>query len=92
MPEPGRDETVRVVALDKNFHMKCYKCEVSGPFCLAEVSRNLGKTKICQWVGRVVALPGFLSIYMCTYALEWERCSSEESEWSWDRTGEAPSL
>ncbi|XP_045144840.1 zyxin, partial [Echinops telfairi] len=27
-PEPGRDETVRVVALDKNFHMKCYKCEV----------------------------------------------------------------
>lgn len=29
MPEPGREETVRVVALDKNFHMKCYKCEVS---------------------------------------------------------------
>lgn len=28
MPEPGREETVRVVALDKNFHMKCYKCEV----------------------------------------------------------------
>ncbi|XP_055979857.1 zyxin isoform X1 [Sorex fumeus] len=27
MPEPGREETVRVVALDKNFHMKCYKCE-----------------------------------------------------------------
>uniref|UniRef100_A0A2K5CH34 Zyxin n=1 Tax=Aotus nancymaae TaxID=37293 RepID=A0A2K5CH34_AOTNA len=27
MPEPGRDETVRVVALDKNFHMKCYKRE-----------------------------------------------------------------
>lgn len=31
MPEPGREETVRVVALDKNFHMKCYKCEVSVP-------------------------------------------------------------
>uniref|UniRef100_UPI00403856D9 zyxin n=1 Tax=Callospermophilus lateralis TaxID=76772 RepID=UPI00403856D9 len=30
MPEPGRDETVRVVALDKNFHMKCYKCEDCG--------------------------------------------------------------
>lgn len=29
MPEPGKDETVRVVALEKNFHMKCYKCEVS---------------------------------------------------------------
>ncbi|XP_024056723.1 zyxin [Terrapene carolina triunguis] len=27
MPEPGKDETVRVVALEKNFHMKCYKCE-----------------------------------------------------------------
>lgn len=31
MPEPGREETVRVVALDKNFHMKCYKCEVRVP-------------------------------------------------------------
>lgn len=31
MPEPGREETVRVVALDKNFHMKCYKCEVGVP-------------------------------------------------------------
>uniref|UniRef100_A0A480Q9L7 Zyxin n=2 Tax=Sus scrofa TaxID=9823 RepID=A0A480Q9L7_PIG len=31
MPEPGREETVRVVALDKNFHMKCYKCEVGHP-------------------------------------------------------------
>lgn len=44
MPEPGRDETVRVVALDKNFHMKCYKCEVSCPFCLAEVTLSPGKT------------------------------------------------
>ncbi|ELW47547.1 Zyxin [Tupaia chinensis] len=35
MPEPGRDETVRVVALDKNFHMKCYKCEVSHPLVLS---------------------------------------------------------
>nr|XP_014353583.1 PREDICTED: zyxin [Latimeria chalumnae] len=30
MPEPGKDETIRVVALDKNFHMKCYKCEDCG--------------------------------------------------------------
>lgn len=29
-PEPGRDETVRVVALEKNFHMMCYKCEECG--------------------------------------------------------------
>lgn len=29
MPEPGQDETVRVVALDRSFHIACYKCEVS---------------------------------------------------------------
>lgn len=27
MPEPGLEETVRVVALDRSFHVKCYKCE-----------------------------------------------------------------
>lgn len=30
MPEPGQDETVRVVALDRSFHIKCYKCEDCG--------------------------------------------------------------
>lgn len=29
MPEPGQDETVRVVALDRSFHIACYKCEVN---------------------------------------------------------------
>lgn len=28
MPEPGKEETVRVVALDRSFHVSCYKCEV----------------------------------------------------------------
>lgn len=28
VPAPGSEETVRVVALDKNFHLKCYRCEV----------------------------------------------------------------
>ena len=28
MPEPGQEETVRVVALDRSFHVQCYKCEV----------------------------------------------------------------
>lgn len=28
MPEPGEEETVRVVALDHSFHIQCYKCEV----------------------------------------------------------------
>lgn len=30
MPEPGQEETVRVVALDRSFHIQCYKCEVGG--------------------------------------------------------------
>lgn len=30
MPEPNRDETVRVVALDRSFHINCYKCEDCG--------------------------------------------------------------
>lgn len=28
MPEPGQEETVRIVALDRSFHISCYKCEV----------------------------------------------------------------
>lgn len=31
MPEPGQEETVRIVALDRSFHVGCYKCEVRGP-------------------------------------------------------------
>lgn len=31
MPEPGQEETVRIVALDRSFHIGCYKCEVRGP-------------------------------------------------------------
>ncbi|XP_044064884.1 zyxin isoform X2 [Siniperca chuatsi] len=27
IPAAGSEETVRVVALDKNFHLKCYRCE-----------------------------------------------------------------
>uniref|UniRef100_G3P7U0 Zyxin n=1 Tax=Gasterosteus aculeatus TaxID=69293 RepID=G3P7U0_GASAC len=27
IPAQGSEETVRVVALDKNFHLKCYRCE-----------------------------------------------------------------
>ncbi|XP_014203442.1 lipoma-preferred partner homolog isoform X2 [Copidosoma floridanum] len=30
MPEPGEEETVRVVALDRSFHIQCYKCEDCG--------------------------------------------------------------
>ncbi|KAH8256441.1 hypothetical protein KR032_007300, partial [Drosophila birchii] len=30
MPEIGQEETVRVVALDRSFHLECYKCEDCG--------------------------------------------------------------
>ncbi|GCB79103.1 hypothetical protein scyTo_0019491, partial [Scyliorhinus torazame] len=28
IPEDGKEETVRIIALEKNFHVKCYRCEV----------------------------------------------------------------
>lgn len=28
MPEQGQEETVRIVALDRSFHVNCYVCEV----------------------------------------------------------------
>lgn len=30
MPETGQEETVRVVAMDKSFHVQCYRCEDCG--------------------------------------------------------------
>lgn len=27
-PDPGQEETVRIVAMDRSFHVNCYKCEV----------------------------------------------------------------
>ncbi|XP_061189778.1 lipoma-preferred partner homolog [Saccostrea echinata] len=30
MPESGQEETVRVVAMDKSFHVQCYRCEDCG--------------------------------------------------------------
>ncbi|XP_026839110.1 transforming growth factor beta-1-induced transcript 1 protein isoform X2 [Drosophila erecta] len=30
MPDPGQEETIRVVALDRSFHLECYKCEDCG--------------------------------------------------------------
>lgn len=67
MPEPGRDETVRVVALDKNFHMKCYKCEVSRPSWSFrghfEPWKNQGTS---QWEGRAGALA-----CLCAHVYVW---------------------
>ncbi|XP_049643858.1 thyroid receptor-interacting protein 6 [Suncus etruscus] len=36
MPEPGQEETVRIVALDRSFHIGCYKCEECGVLLSSE--------------------------------------------------------
>uniref|UniRef100_A0A096LR75 LIM domain containing preferred translocation partner in lipoma n=2 Tax=Poecilia formosa TaxID=48698 RepID=A0A096LR75_POEFO len=40
MPAPGQEETVRIVALDRDFHVKCYRCEDCG--CLLSEGDNQG--------------------------------------------------
>ena len=48
MPDPGQEETVRIVAMDKSFHVDCYRCEVSAQVLgnLATVGNSL--SKICN--------------------------------------------
>lgn len=36
MPEEGEEETVRVVALDRSFHVRCYRCEDCGLLLTSE--------------------------------------------------------
>lgn len=38
MPEQGQEETVRIVALDRSFHVNCYICEVSQKPATAKMS------------------------------------------------------
>lgn len=38
MPEQGQEETVRIVALDRSFHVNCYICEVSQKQATAKMS------------------------------------------------------
>ncbi|KAG1940893.1 lipoma-preferred partner [Pimephales promelas] len=40
MPSPGQEETVRIVALDRDFHVQCYRCEDCG--CLLSEGDNQG--------------------------------------------------
>lgn len=44
MPEQGQEETVRIVALDRSFHVNCYICEVS-QLCLQLNQTGLYNTK-----------------------------------------------
>uniref|UniRef100_UPI00398E9FD6 thyroid receptor-interacting protein 6 isoform X5 n=1 Tax=Pristiophorus japonicus TaxID=55135 RepID=UPI00398E9FD6 len=41
MPEAGQEETVRIVALDRSFHVNCYKCEDCG-FVLSSEGEGCG--------------------------------------------------
>ena len=38
LPGNGQDETTRIVALDRNYHIDCYRCEVRVFFSLKEKS------------------------------------------------------
>ena len=58
MPEPGQDETVRVVALDRSFHIGCYKCEVS----LSYAHKKLEKYKLTAYYSSY--LPICLSLWL----------------------------
>ncbi|RNA00212.1 thyroid receptor-interacting 6 [Brachionus plicatilis] len=40
-PESGMEETIRIVAMDKNFHIHCYKCEDCG-VSLSSNAENAG--------------------------------------------------
>ncbi|CAG2057452.1 unnamed protein product [Timema podura] len=41
MPEAGQEETVRVVALDRSFHIACYKCELANaPVVLSSTAED----------------------------------------------------
>ncbi|XP_066519454.1 lipoma-preferred partner isoform X2 [Hoplias malabaricus] len=40
MPAPGQEETVRIVALDRDFHVQCYRCEDCD--CLLSEGDNQG--------------------------------------------------
>lgn len=45
MPEQGQEETVRIVALDRSFHVNCYVCEVRlkpEPVLYCKLSRVVG--------------------------------------------------
>lgn len=41
VPDPGNEETVRIVAMDKSFHVHCYKCQDCG-VSLSSNAENVG--------------------------------------------------
>lgn len=37
LPTNGQDETIRIVALDRSYHIECYRCEVSRIIFIFEI-------------------------------------------------------
>lgn len=83
MPAPGQEETVRIVALDRDFHVQCYRCEV-GPPSLGAVrvdttqlrpKHNLPTCKIASHSSPAKFRGGFLTknpFQMCNMRQDWE--------------------
>ncbi|MEQ2255654.1 hypothetical protein ILYODFUR_016120 [Ilyodon furcidens] len=52
VPAPGSEEIVKVVALDKNFHIKCYRCED----CVRPLSSEVDKCPGYSLDGRMLCI------------------------------------
>ena len=61
MPEPGKEETVRVVALDRSFHVSCYKCEV----CEVSFSYSLKTINISSYFLPAAIFLAFRIVIYC---------------------------
>jgi len=49
-PDPGHEETTRIVAMDKSFHVACYKCEDCG----ISLTSSGDKTSACYPLGKFI--------------------------------------
>ena len=73
----GQDETVRIVSMNKDFHVKCYVCEVRCPISLSyysglKIATNCSPVRlkmlcwqpVCESQSSVGNLPLFSSMLM----------------------------
>uniref|UniRef100_A0A8B9V1K0 LIM domain-containing protein 1 n=1 Tax=Anas zonorhyncha TaxID=75864 RepID=A0A8B9V1K0_9AVES len=53
LPSEGSDETIRVVSMDKDYHVECYHCEVG-----QQLSRRMGLSHLSLHGRCAASLPG----------------------------------